>query len=202
VNVLINQGKGTFAQPVANKTFLAGQMAVADFNRDGLLDLASAGFGMDVLLNQGAGSFAAPVDYSTPGDCAGPMIAADITGDGYADLVRSCYQIGSFLVMRTNHGDGTFGPEVQYMTGQWPWGLVVGDFTGDGRKDLAAANSWAYSNSVSVLPNVNGDTLGAPIDYAATSPNFIAAGDLNQDGHDDIATAGADTLTVLLSRCE
>ena len=84
----------------------------------------------------------------------------------------------------------------------WPWGLVVGDFTGDGRKDLAAANSWAYANSVSVLPGMASNTLGSTITYAATSPNFIAAGDLNGDGHDDLATAGADTLTVLLSRCE
>ncbi|HEY1533643.1 MAG TPA: VCBS repeat-containing protein [Polyangiaceae bacterium] len=202
LSVLANQGEGTFAPPLTYKSGSGDQVAVADFNHDGLLDLATAGFAMNVLLNQGAGSFAAPVVYPNADDCAGPMIAEDLTGDGYPELIRSCYQLGGYLVMRTNTGDGTLGPEAQYMTGQWPWGLVVGDFTGDGRKDLAAANSWAYANSVSVLPGMASNTLGSTITYAATSPNFIAAGDLNGDGHDDLATAGADTLTVLLSRCE
>ena len=47
------------------------------------------------------------------------------------------------------NGDGTFQPQVTYAVGSSPHALVAGDFTGDGRTDLAVANY--DSNDVSVL---------------------------------------------------
>ena len=38
------------------------------------------------------------------------------------------------------NGDGTFQPQVTYAVGSDPDALVAGDFTGDGRTDLAVAN--------------------------------------------------------------
>ena len=38
------------------------------------------------------------------------------------------------------NGDGTFQPQVTYAVGSNPYALVAGDFTGDGRPDLAVAN--------------------------------------------------------------
>ena len=38
------------------------------------------------------------------------------------------------------NGDGTFQPQVTYAVGAGPVALVAGDFTGDGRTDLAVAN--------------------------------------------------------------
>jgi hypothetical protein len=139
--------------------------------------------------------------YSATCNDLGTIIASDLTGDGYPELIRSCFQGGSFVAVRADNGDGSLGGEVTYATGEWPWGLVVADFTGDGRNDLAVANEFAYANSVSVLPNT-GDTLGPQVTYAATTPNHIASGDLNGDGHADLATAGGSTLTVLLSTCQ
>ena len=37
------------------------------------------------------------------------------------------------------NGDGTFQPAVQYAVGSVPDAIVAGDFTGDGRLDLAVA---------------------------------------------------------------
>ena len=38
------------------------------------------------------------------------------------------------------NGDGTFQPQVTYTVGSGPDAIVAGDFTGDGRLDLAVAN--------------------------------------------------------------
>ena len=52
------------------------------------------------------------------------------------------------------NGDGTFQNQVTYAVGSEPYAIVAGDFTGDGRTDLAVAN--CGSNDVSVLLG-NGD---------------------------------------------
>ena len=53
------------------------------------------------------------------------------------------------------NGDGTFQTQVTYAVGSGPIALVAGDFNGDGRTDLATANSG--SNDVSVLLNLRRD---------------------------------------------
>lgn len=49
---------------------------------------------------------------------------------------------------------GTFLPKRDYRTGREPWSVAIADLTGDGKRDLATANSVA--NSVSVLANTTG----------------------------------------------
>ena len=53
------------------------------------------------------------------------------------------------------NGDGTFQNQVTYAVGTGPDALVAGDFNGDGRTDLAAANDG--SNDVSVLLSLRRD---------------------------------------------
>ena len=47
------------------------------------------------------------------------------------------------------NGDGTFKPPVSYATAADPWMVIVADFNGDGKLDLATAN--AASETISVL---------------------------------------------------
>jgi titin len=66
-------------------------------------------------------------------------------------------------------GDGTggFGPHTDFATGSSPWQPAVGDLNGDGRPDLAVANSG--SHSVSVLLNYpTSPKPGAPTILAVT----------------------------------
>ena len=213
VYLLINRGDGTFRfGPQLPTGSFASYATVADFDRDGALDLAVAGISsVAVLFNQGNAHFRPPVIYENSSACdyVGPLIAGDLTGDDYPELVRSCHQGSHFVAARKNQGDGGLSDELTYQTGEWPFRLVMGDFTGHGRNDLAVANSWSYSQSVSVLPNVGDGNFAPQLTYDAVGPMFIAAGDLNGDGHPDLATAGNATYTasngtvsILLSICE
>ena len=87
VGVLLGNGDGTFQPAVATAALPSvGQIAVADFNRDGKLDLAvSTG---SLLLGNGDGTFKLPINLED----AGPGIAvADFNHDGRPDLVIGNY---------------------------------------------------------------------------------------------------------------
>jgi len=81
----------------------------------------------------------------------------------------------------------------------------VGDFNGDGRQDLATANSG--SDSVSILLGNGSGRFGASSDFPAKSPSTakalisIVTADFNQDGNPDLATINRTspaTLSILI----
>jgi FG-GAP-like repeat/Divergent InlB B-repeat domain len=81
-----------------------------------------------------------------------------------------------------------FGP-LNYPVGTTPACVVVGDFNGDSRIDLAVANSG--SGDVSILVG-NGDGTFKPAQYfsaGGSNPVSIAVGDFNGDGKQDLAVA-------------
>jgi VCBS repeat protein len=53
------------------------------------------------------------------------------------------------IFMRSKQGD--FSPAENFSTGSFPRGVAVADFNGDGKPDLAIANSG--SNTVEILSN-------------------------------------------------
>jgi hypothetical protein len=142
------------------------------------------------------------------------IVAGDFTGDGRldlavadaSDLLSETPEPGGVSVLLGN-GDGTFGPQVTYDVGIDPDAIVAGDFTGNGRLDLAVANGGAvysgYSGwapcSVSVLLNNGGGTFGPQVTYAVGSdPDAIVAGDFTGNGQLDLAVANARDNTVSL----
>jgi hypothetical protein len=87
VSVLAGLGNGTFG---AGQSFAVGgpanSVALGDFNHDGKLDIATTGgTEVDVLLNTGSGAFAA---FQKVGPAGSSVVAADLNGDGYADLAE------------------------------------------------------------------------------------------------------------------
>src|SRR5882724_11055290 len=83
-------------------------VAIGDFNGDGVADLAVTNYGADtvsVLLGNGDGTFraAAPVAVDTPTSVA----VGDFNGDGKSDLVVTNYGSSTVSVLLGN-GDGTF----------------------------------------------------------------------------------------------
>jgi FG-GAP-like repeat/FG-GAP repeat len=176
-----------------------------DFNGDNRLDLAAtdAGGSVGVLLNNGDGTFAPPVSFlvTIPFELA----AGDFNGDGFDDLAVPCCSpasIGSALLVFFSNGDGTFGAPVEYDTAGH--NAVVADFNGDGHADIAVTDSETATSpgAVSVLLNNGDGTFANAVPYG-TAPGAagIAIGDLNGDGHPDVATANtiSGTVSVLLN---
>ena len=95
-------------------------------------------------------------------------------------------------------GTGAFPTHVEYVTGDGPQYVVVGDFNADSKEDIATANS---AGSVSVFLGSGSGGFGIKTDYAVgAAASAIAVGDFNGDGKQDLATAStsAGTISVLL----
>jgi len=99
-------------------------------------------------------------------------------------------------------GDGTFSPTaVSPVPGSIPSSVVVADFNGDGKADLAIAN--AGSNNVAVLLGNGDGSFAVPLSPATgTTPNYAAVGDFNGDGIPDLAVANnvSNSVTILLTQ--
>src|SRR6202048_3535540 len=81
-------------------------IAVGDFNRDGIPDLAVANGGIQVLFGNGDGTFLAGHSFAA-GAGANSIVASDFNGDGILDLAVASLSAGRVSVLLGN-GDGTF----------------------------------------------------------------------------------------------
>ncbi|MGA7221073.1 MAG: choice-of-anchor D domain-containing protein [Candidatus Sulfotelmatobacter sp.] len=89
------------------------------------------------------------------------------------------------------------GPELA--VGIDPRGIIVADFNGDGKPDIAVTNRG--SNTISVMLGNGDGTFGAAQGYATgADPTAVAVGDFNGDGKLDLVTSNraAYTISVLL----
>ena len=176
---LYNQaGLGVGNQPVG--------IAVADFNRDGRLDVAVANEGdntISILLSRPDGSFAPKVDYKV-GTAPVALVSGDFNGDRVPDLavINSQDNTVSLLI---GVGNGTFKSQVTYSTGSSPAGIVAADFNGDHKLDLAVANQGSGTVSV-LLGRGNGTFQPQLTTVTVSNPVTLASGDLNRDGRPDL----------------
>jgi hypothetical protein len=86
----------------------------------------------------------------------------------------------------------------KYAVGAGPVSVVVADFNGDGKPDIATANH--DSSTVSILINNGDGTFRKHVDYAmGNSPSQLVVGDFNNDGKVDLAVAnGYSAISILL----
>ena len=87
----------------------------------------------------------------------------------------------------------SFGTEQQITTGAGPDVVAVGDFNGDGKLDMATANtghSPDYKDSLSILLGNGDGTFRSRIDYELDgTPRGLVVCDFNGDGISDLAMA-------------
>jgi fibronectin type 3 domain-containing protein len=158
VSILLGNGDGTFQTPVAYSTGAAGDhptaVTVADFNGDGILDLAVTKFNTNnvaIFVGNGDGTFKPEVSYgTTAGVLHGPggITIGDFNGDGLVDLAIT-NQDDSTVSILLGNGNGTFQSPLEFATANHTAGVAAGDFNGDGRLDVAVAN--VGSNTVSIM---------------------------------------------------
>jgi hypothetical protein len=117
------------------------------------------------------------------------IAAADLSGDGFPDVVLAGTAPGSVTVL-THHGfeDGDEGQRFRahdYAVGGGPFEIALGDLNRDGWIDIAIAN--ADSHAITLLFNTGHGTFGTPVNLPfADNPRGIAIGDFNRDAIPDI----------------
>jgi hypothetical protein len=184
--------------------YLPSAAAVADFNGDGTMDLALAisngsSHALRILNGNGDGTLAFATDLATTA-APGGLLAADLNGDGIADLAVTNTASNIISIFLCN-GDGTFQARTDYATGTGPTAIAGGDFRGDGVKDdLAVINGSA--NSIAIFLNDGNGTLTATGSGTwPTAPDSLAGlavGDFNGDAIDDLAASRNTADTVQL----
>jgi FG-GAP-like repeat/IPT/TIG domain/Secretion system C-terminal sorting domain len=202
VSVLRNiSNPGTIAF-APKQDFVTGAVTYAiasgDIDGDGKPDMVSNSIGdanFSVFRNTsstGAISFAPKVDIAS-GTSSFGVVIGDIDGDGKPDVVTLNNTVQTISVFRNTGSPGTisFAPKVDFSTLLFPQAIVVSDFDGDGKTDIAFTNK--LSNSFSVYRNTSTAgtiSMAARIDYTCGSgnePYGITAGDLDGDSKMDLA---------------
>jgi len=171
-------------------------IAAADFNGDGRVDLASTNARdstVSVFLNLGGGQFA-PRQVIPTGEFPRGLVAADLTHDGLADLAVTSTASGRVFVY-INRGGGRFDAPRIYAVGTRPFLCASADWNGDGNADLAVANE---AQGVSLLLGDGHGGFVAQTIAAGQLPSAIAADDWDGDGRPDLAITswGSNTLTL------
>lgn len=149
--VLLGTGDGTFG-PTAYYPYGWGPVVTADFDGDGILDLAVGGNGYFVTLKgNGDGTFQTGVNHTIFSETMS-LAVADFNGDGLPDLAVSDSICGAVTFM-LGTGNEDFQQIDSYAVGYSPGIMAVGDFDGHGKPSLAVASPYGASNNVTILRN-------------------------------------------------
>jgi len=190
-------------------------VAIADFNGDGQPDLVTTAFGGNQLsIFRNVATPGAAVSNWFMLDTTLPALAgslefalADMDGDAKTDLIVASVHGYAVSVYRNLADAGafnssSFAPRVDFSTPGWAHNVVVGDFNGDGKPDLAVTGELgsylAVFQNQSTPGNFTASSLAARVDYPTGWNAWgVAAGDLDGDNRADIVFANIydDTLT-------
>ncbi|MBL8696225.1 MAG: VCBS repeat-containing protein [Planctomycetes bacterium] len=188
VVALLGDGVGGFGtQQFSATTGAAYDIAAGDLNEDGLSDIliANAAFGpyLQVLLGIGSGSYVNTQNLFLIDD-VNSVAAGDWDGDGDLDAVGGYFFTGVGLLK--GDGAGSLQPVGDLYGFSAQFSVLLADMTDDGLPDIVAA-----SNSKLVIHrNTGGTFASAPFSIPVSA--FVAAvGDLDIDGHLDVAAGGS-----------
>jgi hypothetical protein len=197
--VLMGNGDGSLQAPTFYFPPAANQVILADFNKDGHLDIATSdslavnGFlQVDVLLNNGDGTFGPYVQYNS--DAPGPLAAGDVNNDGNIDLVTAGLD-GGEISTDLGNGNGTFqAPIFSHAQSLGVYGMVLQDFNDDGFLDLIVADGpegkFGYVN-VMRGTGTGSFEKSEKVGTGGRLPSSIAAADFNRDGKLDFVVANS-----------
>ena len=211
VAILLGKGDGDFEDI---KFVAAGanadSLAVGDFNRDGVPDLAVT-YGADagpsankvgVLLGNGDGTFQ-DVRYFNAGTAPTALAIGDFNRDGVLD-VAAANEASNNVSILLGDGHGNFTTRYTLPVGKAPNGIAAADFNGDGRLDLAVSNSGDQNLTV-LYGKGNGDfyrcrPANRTFAVGGESTGKISVGRIARGRLPDVVVPTADHVAVLVNR--
>ncbi|CAF4931507.1 unnamed protein product [Rotaria socialis] len=198
--ILRGYGNGTFLNVTRYPTGNGSRpmsIILADINNDNHVDMIVSNHRtscIGILLGRGNFTFDSIATYSI-GSLAAPQSVAvgDFDNDSQLDIVVANYGANTVTVF-LGYVKGNFTSQISYSTGvqSWPSCVIVGDFNRDNQLDIVTSNY--YKNNVGILLGYgNGSFSNVTTYYTGdgSSPQFIGAGDFNNDSILDIAVANS-----------
>jgi hypothetical protein len=185
ISVLLGNGDGTFQPPVVigtTKTIMNG-LTVADFNRDGNLDIISfTNNGFNVFYGNGNGTFQAALHVPTTTTSISGAVG-NLFNDGFTDVAIADAD-GNIEIFK-NEGGNSFVLLNTINTVAPQFGILqiqTGDLNGTGVSDIGViTTSAAY-----VLWNAGQGSFTKTLLSSYVHPVAINLNDVNQDGRSDI----------------
>ncbi len=182
----------------------AGNLAFADFNLDGMMDVALTNGSAQLVLKENlsmpgdfvTGQFptlGANVAFAKPSS-GGGIVAGDFDGDGFADVVTTNPGSDNISFFRNlgilKISTGQFDTRVDITVGENPGRIYSGDLDVDGKIDLVLYHgTGASASELTVLHNQStpGNVVFIAFTLALTSAATVAhIDDLDGDGRPEI----------------
>ena len=193
---------------------------LADFNKDGALDIFKAGdhyWEGQVTLGRGDGTFQTNAAYGWSRTGFGQnLVTADFNGDGFPDVAFSWANFNSMpafgVMLGSSHGALAAPTYVTYLSNacesNMPEWIATGDVNGDGKADIVAtlrdySGTGCMTEKIAVFTGLGTGKFSAPVFYStgATAQSYdVFLADVNGDGKPDIIASNGDgTISVLLN---
>ena len=190
IQVWLGDGNGNWpveSGPTKNGTFM--DVAAADFNGDGIVDLAGTSWGaqgaLRVWIGDGTGGWSALPPLQS-GSFYG-LHAGDLNSDGDTDLVATTFRAG--IEVYIGDGRGNFDAAASPQTTGSFWDAAITDLDDDGTIDLLASSNvndgiraWRFKN------RNNWETIAGRFPSWGSFFELTVA-DFDKDGTDDICAA-------------
>jgi hypothetical protein len=203
IALFTGNGDGSFkaAETSGLNGLIPVELAIGDFNGDGIPDLAINGFfdilgdpqlvnNIEIQLGGGAGDF-----FINSTESVAYFLVADFNGDGLSDLFEVIASGGVTVLL--NNGDNTFTAAPNPPPAANLSGIIAGDFNGNGKTDLAMTNT--AGNAVTVLlGNGDGTFSAGPAPTTGSNLFGLTIGDFNADGVSDLAVTNPTDATVIV----
>ncbi len=132
---------------------------------------------LSVFMGNASNTFTSQTDYLTTSQTSATnanAAMADITGDGYNDVVISL-PTNTAVGYYKNNGDGTLATKVDFTTSASPADIVITDTNGDNKPDVSTVMTGVSPGIATLINRTPGDALTQAVNVGNTSTYHLEA---------------------------